>query len=81
LKYSAWAAIAVLTLLLWTHGNSGGWQFGYRYAMTLLPWVFIILLENSPKKITLLEGITYGLAFFMNAYATYLFYWTDYIKP
>jgi hypothetical protein len=25
---------------LWIHGNSGGWQFGYRYAMILLPWIF-----------------------------------------
>ena len=49
-KYSAWAAVAVLTLLLWMHGNSGGWQFGYRYAMVLLPWLFVIMLESAPKK-------------------------------
>ncbi|MCY7346095.1 MAG: hypothetical protein LH614_07715, partial [Pyrinomonadaceae bacterium] len=33
LKYTAWTAIFILTLLLWTHGNAGGWQFSYRYAM------------------------------------------------
>jgi hypothetical protein len=79
LKYAAWTAIIILTTLLWTHGNSGGWQFGYRYAMILLPWIFLILLENSPKKITVLEYVAYGVAFFMNAYATYLFFWTNYI--
>ena len=52
LKYLSWLAIIILTFLLWMHGNSGGWQFGYRYAMVFLPWVFVILLENSPKKIT-----------------------------
>ena len=81
LKYTAWAAIFVLTFLLWIHGNPGGWQFGYRYAMVLLPWMFIILLENSPKKILWYEWLAYLISFFVNLYATYLFFWTDYVKP
>ena len=81
LKYAAWTAIFVLTFLLWIHGNSGGWQFGYRYAMILLPWIFLILLENSPKKITLPEWFLYIFSIAVNAYATYLFHWTEYIKP
>ena len=81
LKYAAWLAIAVLTLLLWMHGNSGGWQFGYRYWMVALPWLFVVLLENSPEEITLPEWITYIISFIVNAYATYLFFWTDYVKP
>ena len=81
LKYTAWAAIVVLTFLLWIHGNPGGWQFGYRYAMTLLPWMFIILLENSPKKILWYEWLAYITSFIVNLYATYLFFWTDYVKP
>ena len=80
LKYTAWAAIIVLTFLLWTHGNSGGWQFGYRYAMILLPWMFLILLENSPKKITAPEWFLYVFSIIANAYATYLFHWTGYVK-
>jgi len=81
LKYASWIAIFVLTLLPWMHGNSGGWQFGYRYAMVILPWLFVVLLENSPEEITPLEWITYGISFLLNAYATYLFFWTDYVKP
>ncbi|HVE59127.1 MAG TPA: hypothetical protein VNB22_20050 [Pyrinomonadaceae bacterium] len=81
LKYTAWAAIFIVTFLLWIHGNPGGWQFGYRYAMILLPWMFIILLENSPKKIRWYEWLAYIFSFFVNLYATYLFFWTDYIKP
>lgn len=81
LKYASWAAIVVLTFLLWIHGNSGGWQFGYRYAMVLLPWIFLILLENSPKKISPLEWAAYGFSFAMNLFATWLFHWTDYVKP
>lgn len=81
LKYTAWAAIILMTFLLWIHGNPGGWQFSYRYAMVLLPWFFVILLENSPKKISVVEWALFIFAFIANAYATWLFHWTDYVKP
>jgi hypothetical protein len=81
LKYTSWIAIILLTFLLWLHGNAGGWQFGYRYAMVLLPWIFVILLENSPKKITPIEWAAYIGSIVINAYATYLFHWTNYLKP
>jgi hypothetical protein len=80
LKYISWLAVVVLTILLWIHGNSGGWQFGYRYAMILLPWIFVILLENSPKKITFAEWTFYAISFFLNAFSIYLFHWSGYMK-
>ncbi len=80
LVFCAWLAIFVLTILLWMHGNSGGWQFGYRYAMVLLPWIFVILLENSPKKITIFEAATCAFSFLINIYSVYLFHWTEYMK-
>ena len=81
LKYSAWAAIVLMTVLLWTHGNSGGWQFGYRYWMVCLPWLFVIMMENAPKSISPVEWAAYFLSFAANAYATWLFNWTNYLKP
>jgi hypothetical protein len=81
LKYASWLAILILCVLLWMHGNSGGWQFGYRYAMICLPWLFVIMLESSPKKVTPLEWAAYGFSFVANLYATWLFHWTTYLKP
>lgn len=81
LKTCAWIAIAIMTVLLWMHGNSGGWQFGYRYWMVCLPWLFVILLESSPKKISPLEWLAYIFSFIANAYATWLFHWTNYLRP
>jgi hypothetical protein len=81
LKYCSWAAIIVMTGLLWMHGNSGGWQFGYRYWMVCLPWLFVILLESSPKKISPLEWAAYIFSLIANLYATWLFHWTSYLKP
>lgn len=80
LKVAAWVSVAVLTLVLWMHGNSGGWQFGYRYAMVLLPWIFILLLESSKKRVSIVEWVLCGVAFVANAYATWLFNWTEYVK-
>jgi hypothetical protein len=81
LKTLSWLAIAALTLALWLHGNPGGWQISYRYAMELLPWMFLILRENSPKKVTPLEFVLLVVSVAINAYATYLFLRTDYIRP
>lgn len=81
LKYASWAAIVVLCILLWTHGNSGGWQFGYRYAIVCLPWIFVLLLESASKRISPLEWAAYTFSIAANLYATWLFHWTDYLKP
>ena len=81
LKYAAWIEIALMTVLLWMHGNSGGWQFGYRYWMVCLPWLFVILLENAPRKISPIEWAAYVFSFAANAYATWLFNWTNYLRP
>jgi len=81
LKIASWIAVIVLCILLWMHGNSGGWQFGYRYAMVCLPWLFVIMLENSPKKLTPLEWVAYAFSFAANIYATWLFHWTKYLNP
>ena len=81
LKVIAWIAIVILTAVLWLHGNPGGWQFSYRYAMILLPWMFIILLESAPPGVTRLEIVLFAASVAVNAYATYLFLWTDYVRP
>ncbi len=81
LKLCSCAAVVLLTLTLWMHGNSGGWQFGYRYAMVLLPWILVLLLESAKKGVTRVEWALFSLSFAANAYATWLFNWTEYVKP
>jgi hypothetical protein len=81
LKVITWMAIVVLTFVLWLHGNPGGWQYSYRYALILLPWLFLLLLESSRPKITRVEAVLFVASVMINAYATYLFYWTEYVTP
>jgi hypothetical protein len=76
-----WMAIALLTFILWCHGNPGGWQFAYRYAMILLPWMFLLLTGNGPPTITVTEISLFAVSVAINATATWLFLWTDKIQP
>ncbi|HEY2713150.1 MAG TPA: hypothetical protein VGI60_11600 [Chthoniobacterales bacterium] len=77
----AWLAIGVLTFALWCHGNPGGWQFSYRYAMILLPWMFLLLLSNGPRTLTELEGMLFLVSIAVNAVAVYQFLWTNNVHP
>src|SRR5882757_3387313 len=80
-KMAAWVAIALLTLVLWCHGNPGSWQFSYRYAMILLPWMFLLLTGNGPAKITVSEIFLLAVSVAINALAMWQFLWTDEIQP
>ncbi len=80
-KRVAWIAIGLLTFALWAHGNPGGWQFSYRYATELLPWMFLLLLGNGPAKLSLIEMSLFVVSVSINALATYQFLWTNQIHP
>lgn len=77
---AAWMAIFVLTCVLWLHGDPGGWQYSYRYAMILLPWLFLLITLQKPAY-RVLETTLLALSIGVNIYATYLFYWTPYVTP
>jgi hypothetical protein len=80
-KAVSWIAIGILTFVLWCHGNPGGFQFSYRYAMILLPWMFLLLTSNGPPKINITEIALFAVSVAINAVATWVFLWTDQIQP
>jgi hypothetical protein len=77
----AWIAIALLTLVLWLHGNPGSWQFSYRYAMILLPWMSLLITGNGPPKLSVIEVSLFTVSAAINAIAMWQFLWTDQIQP
>jgi hypothetical protein len=77
----AWVAISVLTLVLWLHGNPGSWQFSYRYAMILIPWMFLLLTGNGRPDISVPEVSLFAVSAVINAIAVWQFLWTDQIQP
>jgi hypothetical protein len=76
-----WTAIGLLTFVLWCHGNPGGWQFSYRYAMMLIPWMYLLLLENGPRKLSANEVGLFLVSIAINAVGTYEFLWTNNVTP
>lgn len=70
-----WITIGLLTLILWCHGNPGGWQFSYRYAIVLLPWMFLLIAENGSSVISSTEGALFMVAVLINAMAVHQFLW------
>ena len=80
-RVPAWLAIGILTFVLWCHGNPGGWQFSYRYGMSFLPWMFLLILSNGPRKWSKTEAILLLVSIAVNAIAVYEFLWTDNIHP
>jgi hypothetical protein len=80
-KIPAWIAIGLLVAVLWSHGNPGGWQFSYRYATIVLPWMFLLLAGNGPAKTSVNETSLFVVSIAINAAATYQFLWTNLIHP
>ena len=76
-KVAAWTAIGLVTAVLWCHCNQGGWQYSYRYAMTLLPWMFLLLAGNGPRRLTVNEGALFAASVAINGTAAWLYLWTD----
>jgi hypothetical protein len=77
----SWIAIGIITFVLWCHGNPGGWQFSYRYAMILLPWTFLLITGNGPPRVTVTEISLFAVSIAINGTAAWLFLWTDKIQP
>jgi hypothetical protein len=80
-KTGIWFIIGAITFVLWCHGNPGGWQFSYRYAMVLLPWMLLLIMSNGPAKMSAIELSLFSVSVAINATATYQFLWTNLIHP
>lgn len=82
---ASWMGVVALTFVLWIHGDPGGWQYSYRYAMVLLPWLYLILLAQKPSvnkaRNSVLEWSLLVLSLAINAWAVHLFYHTPFVKP
>lgn len=80
LKLAGWASILSLTLVLWCHGNTGGWQFSYRYAIELLPWAWLVILESGGGRVRRAEKILIAASILVNALGAWLFLRSEYFK-
>ena len=71
----SFSAVVILTFVLWCHGNTGGYQYSYRYATVLLPWLMMMFFEKSKNNLSLFEYFLIFYSLIINTYAMYLFVW------
>ena len=50
LFYHSLAGLVFTLLGLCTHRTFGGWQFGARYTMDLVPWALLFFLRHPPAE-------------------------------
>lgn len=74
----SWIVAALTTFAIWMHGNTGGWQFSYRYALVPLPWLMLILIERLPSKMRWFEIVLWAMSGIVSVYGLYLFFWSVY---
>ena len=66
-----------LLIPLYCHGDPGCGQYGYRYGLPFLPWIFLLLLRScNPSRGTILKNGLITLSITISAYATYVFRFT-----
>src|SRR5437867_7524453 len=68
-KIAAWVSIGLLTVVLLCHCSQGGWMFSSRYAMLLLPWMFLVLAGNGRLSVT--EIALFAVSVAINGVATW----------
>lgn len=49
----AWAAIALVLVPILLHGDVGGYQYGYRYAQDIYPFILMLLITVLPSRLRL----------------------------
>ena len=70
----SWAGIVGSLIPLWMYHTTGWVQFGYRYVLDFIVFLFI-LLSRGTKQIGLLEQILIGISVIMGAVGLYLMYY------
>jgi hypothetical protein len=67
-KASICVAVLVNILLLCVHKTLGGWQFGARYTVDMIPMVFLYLLLSKKARPSRVEFVIGALAIMFNIY-------------
>ena len=70
----AWAGIIGILIPLWMYHATGWVQFGYRYSIDFMVFLFI-LLSRAIKQAGYLEIILIGLSIIMGGIGVYLMYY------
>lgn len=69
----SWLAIGAIALPIVMHGDLGGFQFGYRYAMDFYPFLLLLMVRGMGDRLTFEQGLAIALSFLVNAWGIWAF--------
>lgn len=70
---ASWGAALLLLVVLCLHGDPGGLQISSRYAMIMVPWMYLIVLEKHATSKIMPERWLIFTSVIINAWAMWLF--------
>lgn len=73
--WSSWLVIILIALSHFFHGGVGATQFGYRYAMDYLPFLFILFVQAIKKKFYWWQKALIILSIIINSWGLYFSFW------
>ncbi|MNR75445.1 hypothetical protein D3C72_60750 [compost metagenome] len=68
LSVGSWLAVVGIALPILLHGDIGGAQFGYRYAMDFYPFLLLLMIRGMGDRLTFEQGLAIGLSLLVNAW-------------
>lgn len=76
LVWASWLAILLIAVLAhFFHGGVGASQFGYRYVLDYLPFLFLIIAEAIRKNYYWWQKALIALSVFINFWGIYVTFW------
>lgn len=64
----AWLAIVGVLAPIYLHGDTGGAEFGYRYAMDVYPFLLLLAVKGAGPRMSFEQKLALGLGFLVNAW-------------
>ncbi len=73
--FTSFITIILMLLPAFVHGGIGATQFGYRYALDVFPFLFVIFAQAIKKNLYLWQKSLIILSFFVNLWGIYMSFW------
>lgn len=64
----SWAAVLLISVPILLHGDPGGEQFGYRYAMDFYPFLWLLVLKGTEGRLSLERALALAMGFVVNGW-------------
>jgi hypothetical protein len=76
----AWLAVGLISIPVLLHADPGGVQFGYRYALDFMPFLFLLAARGIRTRLSFEALLAIGISLLVNIWGMWAWY-TGWIAP